>query len=683
MKTTLKVRHLLPLSALLPAFLVVPFTQLGMFALMPGDIGDARLNNYFLENATQFFVGGSNSLWHLSFFFPFPYVIGFSDNLFGSAPVYLLARLSGAGTDTAYQIWFFFGYIVNFVSAYYGLRRLQRSVVAATVGALIFAFALPTSAHAGHAQLHYRFGLPLAIVFFIDFINTKSWRYLIMAAAWLIWQFYSGIYMGFFTLLLLAAMSLTYCAVVLIGGQLSLKAALREFLSTWQAQSRKQKTVFLACSGGLLLLLVALFSPYLQVTNLYGGRRSWDEISSMLPRPQSYLLADASFLWSHQGAKLFDGIPMRHEHQMFFGVIPLLLGVAGFITGARQKYGQTFTLIAGMFGVAIVSTLYIGGFSLWYFLHWLPLASAIRAITRLDQAFLFPVAYFACITVDEFKRRYTSSGKAALGVVVLMLVAEAAMTSMPTSSKESWRQRLASLDASVPQDLPDDAVLFFAQNAGPAFAHELDAMWVALRQGKNTLNGYSGILPPGYESEFGRDCAQLPRRVLAYVYFARQSDYESAYRELMSRIVPVGFDGCESTWWHMLPNITGTRQVYSEHEFKYLSFGIGEIEEEGNQPVAHVEIKNASSHSFSAFSLVGRPIRISWRFMDVNGQPTAGWDTRKDLPLDIPAQGTLDIRWPLDPVQMANAKAVQISLVQERVFWGHDIGVQPRTIPVK
>jgi hypothetical protein len=32
------------------AFLLVPIAQSNFMAMMPGDLGDARLNNYFLEN---------------------------------------------------------------------------------------------------------------------------------------------------------------------------------------------------------------------------------------------------------------------------------------------------------------------------------------------------------------------------------------------------------------------------------------------------------------------------------------------------------------------------------------------------------------------------------------------------------------------------------------------------------
>ena len=84
------------------AFLLGPIAQSNFMAMMPGDLGDARLNNYFLENIYQFFAGRNDSLWNLGFFCPFPYVSGFSDNLFGASPIYLLARIISHSPDTAF-----------------------------------------------------------------------------------------------------------------------------------------------------------------------------------------------------------------------------------------------------------------------------------------------------------------------------------------------------------------------------------------------------------------------------------------------------------------------------------------------------------------------------------------------------------------------------------------------------
>jgi hypothetical protein len=567
----------IPCIVLLLGVFNIYFFQLDKLLLMPGDIGDARLVNYFLENVYQFMVGASDSLWHLPFFSPFPYVLGFSDNLFGSSPVYIFARLFGARTDDAYQIWFLLGYVANFIAAYYALRRLNGGILASTIGAFIFTFALPTSAHAMHAQLHYRFGLPLAIVFFSDFLNTKIWRYFFISGAWIVWQFFAGIYIGFFTVLLLATMSLTYLCNVLIYRRGLLENIFSDFTKSWKYQTKTQMILFLSGIALLLVLLLLLFYPYLQVTHLYGAKRSWSEIASMLPRPQSYFLSDNSFWGSFIGTDIFSTIPMRHEHQMFFGLFPLVLALAGFIVGSQKNNGLVFTLMTGMLVISIVLTLYIGGFSIWYLIHQLPLASAIRAMTRIDQAFLFPIAYLAVIAIDKVIVKYTWGVLVVSAIILPLLIFEAATTSMGVSTKESWRQRFQALEAVVPENISDNSILFFAQRTGPPYADEIDAMWVSLHNHKKTMNGYSGNLPPDYDYEFGDDCAQIPKRVLLYLKFSNQPNNVEAYRDLMSRIIPIGFINCDVTLFSSLPSISNADFSYSEEEFQALSYGKNDI----------------------------------------------------------------------------------------------------------
>jgi hypothetical protein len=430
-------------------------------------------------------------------------------------------------------------------------------------------------------------------------------------------------------------------------------------------------------------LLLLLFYPYLQVTQLYGAKRTWSEIATMLPRPQSYLLSDKSFLGSFIGADIFSGIPMRHEHQMFFGALPLALALAGLIVGSRKNNGPDFTLMTGMLTISIVLTLYIGGFSFWFLVHQLPLASAIRAMTRIDQAFLFPIAYLAVIAIDKFRVKYAWAKLFILGLILPLLIFEAATTSMGVSSKESWRQRVLALEAVVPKKISDNSILFFAQRSGPIYADEIDAMWVSLRHDKQTMNGYSGNYPPDYDYDFGDDCDQLLKRVLSYLKFSNQSNNVEAYRDLMSRIIPIGFNNCDAALFKNPPSVTSVDSPYSQEEFKALSYGKNEIIKNGNRLSMRITIVNSSNKYFSANSAIGKPIRISWRYLDKAGNPLSGWDARKNLPYDIPDNGELQVSIPLDPSKLNNSNSLQVSLVQELVFWGHDIGVTPLTIPLK
>lgn len=660
------------------AFVAIPLRQLHGLALMPGDIGDARLNNYFLENIYQFFFGESEALWQLGFFSPFPYVLGFSDNHFGSAPIYLLARLFVAQPDTAFQLWFLFGYAANFAAAYYALRLLGGSPLASSAGALIFAFALPTTAHAGHAQLHYRFGVPLAMAFFTLFLEQKKYRLLVISGAWLVWQFYSGIYMGFFTLLLLAAAACMHFVYSRFSLKQSFVQPIRELNTQWQNQFRQEKWRILLYLTGLLIALVVLFYPYIQVSRLYGAVRSWGEIASMLPRPQSYFLADRSYVWSWPTAGIFANIPMRHEHQMFMGAMPMLLATIGLLVGARKGNAHTFTVLAGVLFGLIILTLYVGGVSFWYVLHKLPLASAIRVMTRLDQVLLFPVAYLVVLAIDYLRDKWRWGGWLVVLVILPLMLLEFAATSMYVSNKTEWRDRLSLIEATVPQGIKPDSILFFAQREGPFYADELDAMWVSLRHGVKTLNGYSGFLPPRYTLEYGKDCTERLRRVTSFLTFAEISDDENAYRELMKTIVPVGFEGCDPEWLAHIPGLVSQLgRQYTQEEIRQLAYRFESVSRGNGVTLVRLKILNSGNVTIAAGSSVNTPMRISWRFLDAAGQPVSGWDTRMDLPFDIPAQGELMFLLNIDEGMEIRGGSLQVSLVQEGVFWAHDVGLQP------
>lgn len=674
MKARVTAAMALPFVLFAVAFFASPFGTLGHLTLMPGNVGDARLNNYFLENIYLFFSAGSTSLWNPPFFYPFPYVLGFSDNLFGAAPVYAIARWISGEPDTAFQVWFLFAYLANFVSARYALKRLAISDLGASLGALIFTFALPVTAHAGHAQLHYRFGLPLALAFFANFLVEKRWRLLLAACAWTTWQFYCGIYIGFFTVLLLAAQSVVYLLIQLTSAKGVSAATWSSFRQSWTAQGGWNRVAFFLGMLVLAGLLLVLFYPYLRVSRMYEAKRTWDEISTMLPRPQSYFLADASRLWASPNSTVFSGIPMRHEHQMFVGMVPLLLALCGLVVGLRSTERQRVLLLGGSLLVAIAATLYIGGYSLWYLFHKLPLASAIRAMSRFDLAILFPVAYLAALAIDWLRARI--GGKSLILFVLFPLVVfEFSSTNIDVSSKTVWRQRLSQADARIQQLLSKDAILFMSQRSDSFSSDELDAMWVALRRGVKTLNGYSGGLPPGFAVEYGDDCAEAPRRVIAYMTFKHAATDVSLYKALMSRVVPVGFAGCDTKWFSGPPPLTAATRVYTKEELRQLHYEITGRNRDDNGTYVDVRIDNNGDNVFSARSAVGRPLRFSWRFLDTNGNPASNFEKRRDLQFDVPAHGEARVRIPIESAMQIEGGTLEVSLVQEGEFWAHDIGV--------
>ncbi len=542
------------------AFLLIPYGSLDGWTLMPGDPGDNRLNNYFLENIYRFLAGSSESLVHLGFFHPFPYVLGFSDNLFGSSPFYLLPRVIVGKADVAFQAWYLFGFVLNYASCYYVLERLRLGGPAAILGALLFTFAMPVTAQIGHAQLHYRFAIPMAIWCFVEFLESGRPSWFRAALFWAVWQFYCTIYMGFFLMFFLAAMVLAAALSRMSSGERPDRAVCRWW--TGPGRDGRLRSLFALCAAVAALSL--LFYPYLRVTELYDASRGTGAINGMLPRVQSYFLADGSYLWSSRDGfgiarilePAFASLPMRHEHQLFVGIVGLALAVAGYLFVHRAERHRSLRIIVGALGLCLVFTVSIEGLSPWQTLTGLPLFSAIRAVSRIVLLFLFPLACLLALAA-QLLARGSVAGRRAVAVVFLpLLLFESAFVRVEVSDKALWRSGIERAESLVPEDLPEDAILFFAQPTGSPVYAELDAMWAAMRRGVPTLNGYSGWLPDGMAPDFGNDCGEYPRRLQAYLAFSGRPGDLEGYRRLASRVVPLGFSNCDPAWRRTPPDPT-------------------------------------------------------------------------------------------------------------------------------
>ncbi|NBS35659.1 MAG: hypothetical protein EBS82_07520, partial [Methylocystaceae bacterium] len=369
------------------ALVLGPLRQLDFFSRMPGDIVDARLNLIFLENIYAYFSRPSGSLIHLSFFYPYPYVSAFSDNLFGAAPIYLLGRLSSLTPEAAFQFWFILGYFLNFSAACYSFRLLGQSPSASAIGAILFTFGLPVSAQMGHAQLQYRFGLALAITYFYLFLTRYDWRAFLLSCFWLAWQFFCSIYLGFFASLFIASLLILFLLQQLCETRLKISPRatlpLSELLSRWRALDQLKRLQFLIALALALIALIVLFFPYLEVTKLYRFTRTWMEVSAMSPRLLSYLIADHSLIWGGVSEKI-QGLPIRWEQQLFIGLVPSGLLAFGAIQARREiSWGGRLTLIIVALLSLFILTLNFNEQSLWRFLVGLPLFSAIRALSRI------------------------------------------------------------------------------------------------------------------------------------------------------------------------------------------------------------------------------------------------------------------------------------------------------------
>ena len=130
-------------------------TLLSGFALVQGDLGDARFNHYVLEHGFRWISGDPRhaSFWDFSFFYPTPLVGSYGDVLLGVAPLYWMLRFAEQSPDTSFQLWQVAVLSLNYLSFYLLLRHLLGYTWwACGCGAFLFAFGSVRTVHFLHPQ---------------------------------------------------------------------------------------------------------------------------------------------------------------------------------------------------------------------------------------------------------------------------------------------------------------------------------------------------------------------------------------------------------------------------------------------------------------------------------------------------------------------------------------------------
>lgn len=494
---------------------------IGYFTMMPGDLGDARFNSVILEHGYQWLIGKVPELWSPGFFYPFERILAFSDNHFGSLWSYAAVRLIGAPRELSFQIWFLVGCVLNYAAGYWMLRRMGFDDLGASCGAFVFAFALPVLHQEGHAQLTYRFAIPLAILAWWRVVEQKSLIDVFTLLLWLSVQFLCSIYLGVFLGYLLVAMSIAYLLLkVYMPRQGSSDMGCRGAESLAQARNVFLMVLALFVSG----IAVWMLSHYQSVSMEYQVSRPMEVLDSLTPRLSSYLMADRSALtgWLVRGVADF---PMRPEHQMFIGLGTLALVFFGLISLARAGGLPTSSRSLGAISaisilILVGMSVVVSGYSFYFYIVRIPGLDAIRAVSRIILVILLPVSVLVAMGVSWLRGRFTSVvGGGLVTVAVIGLVsAETVFYSPQHFARDLWETRQSELGWVIGQPPSEDVVIYVTQRKEePFYLTELDAMIYAQDHKLKTLNGYSGSTPPGYV--YPEPCVSVADRLAGYFQF--------------------------------------------------------------------------------------------------------------------------------------------------------------------
>jgi hypothetical protein len=648
---------------------------------LPGNTGDARFNEYLLEHFYLWATGKVASFWSAGFFFPFPMTIAFSDNHLGNAFIYAAFRALGLDREDAFGGWYLVGFVVNYAACAYALRCLGHGYLATASGAFLFAFGLPVSGQEAHAQLLYRFAVPLAVLGLLTFARRPRLISLFSILTWTVWQFCSSIYIGYFLSLLLAAFVLAMPVLECGWGRAALVFWPRRLAEAWSASGIPGRVATLLGGSIALALLGLLLAPYLRVSAVYGFKRSTEEIESMLPRPASYLFAASSKLWRFRWSR-FDAIPMLHEHAMFVGLAPFLgIAVALILRGRKSAPAEDHfrPALAALLIISLL-TLFVGHHSLYQLLERLPGVNAIRAVSRIVTVEMFAFAVLLACGIDALMRMpaRTKLPQALALLIAAFMVFESSYVWHFVTEKKVWLDRLAKLETRLPPTLPDAPILM---NGGAPdvmyYDTEIDAMLLAQQHGWQTYNGYSGSVPPGHLAN--GNCTDAARNIIAGLQFLNQ-DTEEAFQVLAARTVRIGYDGCNAESLTLRPKLTMFAGPLPAEAMAATRIEVAGIQLKDGMLHIALLLRTDASGGIPAISTTGSPVRLSARYIGPNETPASipriGWNLRQDLTVDI-APGRVQ---PVDLVMPAPTTPgipfhVAVSLVQDGVAWFQDRGM--------
>lgn len=640
------------------------------FSEIPGDLGDARFNSVILEHAFKWLIGYDQNLWSPAFFYPFEGVLAFSDNHFGSSIFYSLFRLMGFSRETAFDNWFIIGNFLSFLASFYGLRQLNFSKFSSAAGAFVFAFGVPVLAKEGHAQLIYRFAIPFSFFLFIKFIKTNRLDLLSWVAFWVMIQFYCSIYLGIF---------LSYLLLAVFIANLMLNPSFNTNLSSILIDpvNGKKKSLIVLSSSLTLCYTIAvawLLYQYYIVSIDYGFKRSPVELSWMLPRLASYLIADRVAVSSWIGQWITE-IPMRNEHQMFFGLGVWVLVTCGLMAiwkGHAQASLGRISLLA--FVILFIVTLNVNGYSFYFLLAKLPGISAIRAVSRIILVMLMPISILVAIGTEYVFKLTNNKSRLhllAFFLLIISLLSVEVIAYQPYKTPIStWVSRQEILKAMLPSSLNKNSILFVTtKEAEPYLFAELDGMVLAQDLGISTLNGYSGNNPPGYLEPL--PCYSYQNRFIAYASH-RRIEIPSIQKG-DAKIIIISPTPCDFE-----PVIAFAGSISAE-QAKGLTLKINGIKILDKKIEIKILAQNTSLGRFNTVSMAGQPVRMSWRFVQLSSSgerlSEPGWDTRKDLLWSIDPNDIKEAVILTDLPEKPGSYLVEVSLVQEGVAWFQQLGM--------
>ncbi len=372
------------------------------FSQLPGDMGDTRFNQIVMEHNYKYLLGQVDSFWSLGIYFPVENTKAMSDSHILSSVFYILPRLLGASQGTALQVFVLLGFVLNFGAAYWASRKLGLTHFFAGFAALLFSASIPVWGQVNHIQLHYRFFVPVYILFLVRWYENRDFKDLFIVALMGVLQFFFNFYIAYFMFLFLVV----YFAVQLIHKNISL------FSGTWTS-FRRRRLLFSLGFAVLFIPVLLVLAHYSKITDIT-GYRPLDYVAQELPKFVTYFhTSGKSDLWD-ESLDFGPMLTMPGEHVGYMGLF-IYIGFA-FFWLQRYRKGESFFRInnptdqLGFVALFLMAwTLSFGKISLYRPFLVIDQLTTFRVMSRIVLFLLFPLSVIAGIAYQRWLAEHKTS----------------------------------------------------------------------------------------------------------------------------------------------------------------------------------------------------------------------------------------------------------------------------------
>lgn len=314
------------------------------------DLGDPLFNLYILKWDVHSLAHGIAGLWSPPFFFPTAHVLALSDHLLGLTPPFAAFRVLGAGDLAAFNLLYLAAFAVTGANAAWVLRRGGRSLAAAWLGAMAYAFCSFRWAEISHLQVLWTLWIPPLLWTWDQFLRDLRPRRAVAFIVLYVLHVLGGCY--------LAYMAHVPLAVIALLRRRELRAQLSDGRKRGLAA-----VVVVAC----VALTSAILLPYWQVgRSLHLERTAHDYqrfgatlVSLVTPAFQNWYRPDSLVGWT------------RQENSLLFGFVPLALAIGALVHRGDRPPRHVPRLGVRRWGLLAVFTLVAAfGFALGEWASW-------------------------------------------------------------------------------------------------------------------------------------------------------------------------------------------------------------------------------------------------------------------------------------------------------------------------